>query len=1184
MELDDFAIENSKPITYKKGLEIYKKGEIIHEFSSGGKYLFIAKGTFDYNVKVIVENNLILTECSCPYNYYGICKHSVAALLFIDNSTEMFDVKEPDKKHFLGNNKLSLGSINNPIAPTFVSSRYYREELPVLNTNTITQKVYDYSSVNFVSYSLDANNDIEVTCSCKSKTSTVCDHIVNAVSSFQFSQHTFQILKAEKQKVLIDDLMRDNKIPDILRKKIVWQFFESEFKPVLKDPELINEATIARLRLNEGSEAFFFNNDFSKNPRSLFLIIDFNDNYRPMTIGLIGANVKKNGDISTKRILINTYKELMHYNPTKFEEQLFHLFKAGESISIDHDLEIQHAQKLAQLISQDLAPITPAYLGGIGYDNYISVTTPVKINQTPLVINCELIQTKGLFKLNFFVRIHRSKYNISKNSNRSYNFLLVNNELFILKNYTKGLEPFLKLLPLKFLQSSWGTAFEKIISPLSKKLEIKGLGMLKATNNDLKKAIYLSEFENFVIFKPVVIYAENVEQNILESGELIKIIGEEVYAYDRDLAEEQAFLAYFKQLHPDFKNQNRDDFYHLHYTKLNTNNWLFDLVAELPAHNVTLYGLKNLKKVVQPPSLISLTRHISSKQDWFDLEISAKADDQKIPLKALQKAIINKSKYVEIGNGQKGVLPEVWIKKLSAYFRNGSIKKDAIQVNKTRYALLEEEDINNNPKILKEIAAKKEQLKGVLTEQKVQLNTKFNATLRPYQIDGFNWMHALRKVNWGGVLADDMGLGKTIQVLAYLTSFKSQKPHLIIVPTTLLFNWEQEIHKFCSFLNFTIHYGVEREKDVKKIVNNKIIITTYGILVNDFEFFKGVSFDTVVLDESQAIKNPASLRYKAACKLLANQKIALTGTPIENNTFDLFAQMNFVNPGYLGTAKGFKERFSQPIDVDKNYEIAEELQKLIKPFVLRRTKEDVAKELPSKSENYIYCSMEKEQQLVYDAFKERFKAEVLEGGSEMMKPLKIIEGLLKLRQICDSPSILNTEEKYTSESIKIKELIRHLNEKTGKHKILVFSQFVEMLKLVEVELKKNNLNYTYLDGKTSKSKRQAAVKTFQEQEECRVFLISLKAGGTGLNLTEADYVYILDPWWNPAAENQAIDRCYRIGQQKKVFAYRMICKGTVEEKIMEIQKSKSQLASELIKVEEKGLASFQLDEIKALFN
>ena len=464
-----------------------------------------------------------------------------------------------------------------------------------------------------------------------------------------------------------------------------------------------------------------------------------------------------------------------------------------------------------------------------------------------------------------------------------------------------------------------------------------------------------------------------------------------------------------------------------------------------------------------------------------------------------------------------------------------------------------------------------------------------NAELRGYQKEGLNWLNFLDEMGWGGILADDMGLGKTLQILTFLQHVlnKDETPNIIVVPTTLLFNWENEIAKFAPKLKAYYHYGINRTKEAGVFEEYDIVFTTYGVLLRDIEMLRQFKFNYAVLDESQAIKNPASRRFKAANLLSANNRIALSGTPIENSTFDLYAQMSFVNQGFFGGATGFRSQFSNAIDKEGDDNIAAELQRLINPFILRRTKEKVASELPEKTEDVIYCEMESEQRKVYDAYRNEFKAKLLEQienkGMENSK-LMVLEALTRMRQICDSPALLNDDSIASTESVKIKEIVQHITDKTAKHKILIFSQFVKMLGLIKTELNRRNIEFEYLDGQSTAVQREKSVNNFQENDDLRVFLISLKAGGTGLNLTAADYVYIVDPWWNPAVENQAIDRCYRIGQDKKVFAYRMICKNTVEEKILQLQNKKKKIAGDIVQTDESIMKTIQADDIRELFS
>ena len=433
-----------------------------------------------------------------------------------------------------------------------------------------------------------------------------------------------------------------------------------------------------------------------------------------------------------------------------------------------------------------------------------------------------------------------------------------------------------------------------------------------------------------------------------------------------------------------------------------------------------------------------------------------------------------------------------------------------------------------------------------------------------------------------------MGLGKTIQMITFLKSIIDAKPketNIVIVPTSLLFNWERELNKFAPTIKYLINSGVGRIKDIKELKKHQLIITTYGLIINDIEEIQKLKFNYVVLDESQAIKNPLSQRYKAVCLLKSNNRMVMTGTPVENNTFDLYAQMSFINPGLLGNLNHFKSTFSDPIDKNGDAEAAASLRRLIKPFMLRRTKEQVATDLPDKTEDIIICEMGTVQRKIYDTFKNKYKdmiASSINSDGLGKSSMIVLDALLKLRQICNSPSLIKGEN-LANESVKIQELVRHITQKTGNHKILIFSQFVEMLGLIKKEIQKISVKFEYLDGSVPSHKREEIVQNFQQNDEIRIFLISLKAGGVGLNLTEADYVYLVDPWWNPAVESQAIDRAHRIGQTKKVFAYKMICKDTIEEKVLQLQDKKKKVAADIISTEQSFYKQLDKDDIMELF-
>jgi SNF2 family DNA or RNA helicase len=470
--------------------------------------------------------------------------------------------------------------------------------------------------------------------------------------------------------------------------------------------------------------------------------------------------------------------------------------------------------------------------------------------------------------------------------------------------------------------------------------------------------------------------------------------------------------------------------------------------------------------------------------------------------------------------------------------------------------------------------------------------------LRPYQKEGFNWLNFLDDFKWGGILADDMGLGKTLQIITFLqhkanlanAKNEPRQTHLIVAPTSLIFNWENEVEKFAPTLKTLIYHGAERKNlGASDFETVDMVITTYTTAAADIEKFKNFRFGYAILDESQAIKNATTQRYKAMRLLQADNRICMSGTPVENNTFDLYGQFNFLNPGMLGSMEYFKDQYATPIDKENDSDASQELRRLVQPFMLRRTKELVASDLPEKTETVLYCEMGSKQRKLYDAYREKVRKQVLgeiDAKGLSSAAMIVLQGLLRLRQICDSPSLINDDEitEFEEESIKLKELKEHIIERTGNHKILIFSQFKGMLALIRNMLEHAKIPHLYLDGGTSPTDRRKAVDKFQTDDKYRVFLISLKAGGSGLNLTAADYVYLVDPWWNPAVEAQAIDRTHRIGQTNHVFAYKMICKDTVEEKILKLQEKKKALAADLVASETGMMKSLTRDDIAFLFS
>ncbi|MHA4736429.1 DEAD/DEAH box helicase [Dyadobacter sp. MSC1_007] len=583
----------------------------------------------------------------------------------------------------------------------------------------------------------------------------------------------------------------------------------------------------------------------------------------------------------------------------------------------------------------------------------------------------------------------------------------------------------------------------------------------------------------------------------------------------------------------------------------------------------------------------SLDISIQEGRDWFDINAKVKFGEFEIPFIQLRNYILNRKKEFLLPNGEIAVIPEWWFTKYSEFFsftENG-IDNDQLTLRMHHLALVQELKEENLATAV--ISRKLENLRDFSQIEPVEPPVHFEGILRPYQKTGYDWLNFLKQYRFGGCLADDMGLGKTVQTLALLQSEKeagANRPSILIMPTSLLYNWQLEAKKFTPELRVMLYTGTNREKDTTQFENFDLILTSYGIIRLDIEIMEHYRFNYVILDESQAIKNPSSIITKAVRKLNSSHRLVLTGTPIENNTLDLWSQMSFVNPGLLGTQAFFRDEFQIPIEKRGDEEKTKRLYNLIKPFILRRLKSQVATDLPEKVESIQYCDMSDEQEKAYEEAKAYYRNLILqsidsEGISKSQ--LVVLQGLTKLRQLANHPVMVNPE--YAYDSGKFEDVLYKLQTVMSEdHKILIFSQYIKHLDLFRQYLDEKGITYAYLDGGTRD--RQEQVESFQNNQDIKIFLISLKAGGLGLNLTAADYVFILDPWWNPAIEAQAVDRAHRIGQDRTVFTYKFITKNSVEEKILALQRSKKQLADDLISNEEGFIKSLSREDVLNLLS
>ena len=536
------------------------------------------------------------------------------------------------------------------------------------------------------------------------------------------------------------------------------------------------------------------------------------------------------------------------------------------------------------------------------------------------------------------------------------------------------------------------------------------------------------------------------------------------------------------------------------------------------------------------------------------------------------------------------MVPEEWLKKYGMLAGLGTVEDGHVRFARMQAGLLDAL-LATLPEVSLDAAFRQvtKELRTFEGIKPVDPPAPFTGTLREYQREGLGWLQFLERFGFGGCLADDMGLGKTVQVLALLAGRgKSRKrqekrPTLIVVPRSLVFNWMQEAARFAPQLRVLDHTGLGRGKTIEHFDEWDIILTTYGTLRAAMLLLKDAKFDYCILDEAQTVKNAGTDQAKAVRLLQANHRLALSGTPVENHLGELWSLFEFLNPGMLGHASLFKLAGGAARNPDPDTRAI--LAKGLRPFILRRTKSQVAKDLPEKTEQTLYCELEPEQRQLYDELRAHYRQSLLKTietvGMNRAK-IQVLEALLRLRQAACHPGLLD-KAKTDAPSAKLDVLFPQLQEAMAEgQKTLVFAQFTSFLAIVRARLDRAGIPYQYLDGKTRN--RAEKVERFQNEPDCKLFLISLKAGGVGLNLTAAEYVFLLDPWWNPAVEAQAIDRTHRIGQTRPVFAYRNLAKDTVEEKVLELQKTKRELADAILSADNSVLSNLKREDLEMLLS
>ncbi|MGX5818134.1 SNF2-related protein [Chitinophaga lutea] len=1171
-------------------------------------------------------------RCQCPYNLGDICRHEAAALFQLQelldrNHFESFETQY-DQQHTLVKMKsIDLKTIKLLTSTTIMAEaeRILRKTQAVIKSAK-DEKVEAELRVEGKKYPVilqrNEERNFDTRCTCDEHDHPICVHktvlflqLLNTYGPFYFD--TLRNWDKEKNKLLSS---YGYSLSDDLEGKFTFSYLNG--KPFLR----VLDPTIKKVEAPAAAKEEAPPEETILATRRLGVVFNANEKLFPyfQTELISGdANEEESEFVSLvnrvdlgkyvdfyqfkekDRDLISPVRKLQQGEVSKFLNKNSPFAGIWENIMHENEdgLPMETMELIVEYLHPKLSKVFSmlserplVFLLRDGQPFKSKNLQPLTVDDNPLEPYFKAEQAGGHVEVTAWVDIDGEPVNVSANQWASPMLFLYNGAVYQFKQAKDSINimRYQQMNALRVPESEWQDFLKEVMLPLGKSYDVQFDSQLLAEVDDIipENRVYLKELgETFVIQPGFSYHGHEVEWN--EESRITVQEGTKVLVIHRNKEAENAFVARLRALHTNFNQINNYNYFFLRAKEALKNNWFFLFFDALKEMDVRVFGFEQLRNFRFSTQKPVTNLQISSGIDWFDAQVEVLYGDQKVGIRDIKRALANKQNYVQLADGTLGLLPEEWLKKYSLLFKIGEEREKGagLKLSKYNFSVIDElYEFIDDEAILVELDEKRRKLLQFDEIRTVDLPPNVQANLRPYQESGFQWLNYLDEVKWGGILADDMGLGKTVQTLTFIQHYKNTREQcmmLVVCPTTLIYNWENEIKKFTPGLTFHIHHGPSRMRNPDELSAFDVIITTYGTLRSDVQLLMKMHFDYVILDESQAIKNPQSKVTKAAQLLNTRNRIALSGTPMQNNTFDIYAQMNFLNPGMLGTVDFFRNEFATPIDKFQDEERKEHLKKLIYPFILRRTKEQVAKDLPEKIETVIFCEMDPEQRHIYDAYRNTYRSKILgvieDQGMERSQ-LTILQGLMKLRQICDSPAILNEAEKYPNHSVKLHELTREIAENIGNHKVLVFSQFLGMLGLIRDRLAHMKIPYEYFDGSTSTMDREKAIQNFQQNDDCRVFLISLKAGGVGLNLTAADYVYIVDPWWNPAVEQQAIDRTHRIGQTKNIFAYRMICKDTVEEKILELQERKKSLVKEIIADDSGFIKKLTKEDVLYLFS
>lgn len=881
--------------------------------------------------------------------------------------------------------------------------------------------------------------------------------------------------------------------------------------------------------------------------------------------------------------------DLAPFMSERMEKELAQ-FRKQNNLKTDQQLAVQARflkrrlhENLAALFAQKTLVFYHKYITDAESNRVATVPCEVHLNSVQLAFN--VVKNGENYALELFFFIGNECF--SEQEIERKEFLLFAEKKCYLLDYQTYLDV------ERITTTNWETfnkvdiqAFFKLLTELEKKYLVKRDALsTEVISAAPENAVYISELSEMLLIHPRWYYdGIEISGNFTEQTE--KTFNQQLVTVIRNKETETQFVEQLRTLHPNFTQQNPP--FYLPFAMAKKKDWFLKQYQHFVEQGITVIGMDFLRVFrfsdLSPTTDIVELEAIRNMLTW---KIEVRFGEEKISLHTIQQLLSAQQNTILLHDASLAVLPNEWVDNYGKIFQFGKIEHDTITFSASivysdsfagKKTILNIEQLEN----AKELLLKWQDTSAAI----IPIPSSIRASLKPYQVKGYEWLVILDQLHCGVCLADDMGLGKTLQTITYLSYKKEQNEAfraLVICPASLIYNWQAEISKFSTNLSSTIFYGKDRETEALN-TSASITITSYSTFLQSIDTLNMLPFDVAVFDESHNVKNLNALTTKAAFSLNALRKICISGTPIINDTLDLYTQLSLANERILGSPTFFKKHFANPISREGNKQRAEELKQFIHPFILRRTKEQIAEDLPEKTTNVLYCELYPQQQLIYNELLNEsasiVRDSIAENGIQQSKML-ILTLIQRLRQVCDAPSLINGYS--DTSSIKADVLLEQLTNNLANNKVLVFSQFIGMLDLLEEKLTQEGISFLRIDGSVKPTERQQLVNEFQENPSVRVFLLSLKAANTGLTLTAADYVFLMDPWWNEAVEQQAIDRTHRIGQTKPVFAYKLICKDTIEEKILTLQLQKNELRDELIVKDENIIKDLTAADIDFLF-